>query len=246
MSKRGRQQVLPFGPKGRGRKGRRGTRLGRRPRPERVGFVPHGARAAHDARHPVHVSIKRVTAAPSFRAQRIHAAIVHELALAAARGVRVLHYSIQHDHLHLIVEAEDGPKLARSMQLLLSRIAFAVNRVAMRSGRLFRDRHHRHELTTPTEMRRALVYVLFNARKHEARSASTIAPPPKELDACSSAVWFTEWDPRAQPAPDVIAAGRARAGPSPLSEPRTWLGRVGWKRAGGAIRFDERPALPRH
>ena len=243
MSKRGRQQILAFGPKR--RKRRRGTRLGRTPRPERIGFVPHVTRSAHDARHPVHVSIKRVERGPSFRAQRVYAAILHELAAAAARGVRVLHYSIQHDHVHLIVEAEDGPKLARGMQLLFSRIAFAVNRVAMRSGRVFRDRHHRHELTTPTEVRRALVYVLFNTRKHAARSVSARASIPTELDACSSTIWFTGWDPRARPPPDVVARELARAGPSPLSEPRTWLARVGWKRAGGPIHFAESPLPPR-
>ena len=182
MSKRGRQQVLRFEPKRRKRP--RGQKLGRRPRPERIGFVPHVGRAAHDARHPVHVSIKRVPHGPSFRAQRVHSAIVRELAVAAARGVRVLHYSIQHDHLHLIVEADDRPKLARGMQLLFSRIAFAVNRVAMRTGRVFRDRHHRHELSTPTEVRRALVYVICHAEvdlgtkvegEHERFSCSVLA-----------------------------------------------------------------------
>ena len=239
MSKRGRQRVLPFGPKR--RRAQHGKKLGRTPRPERIGFVPHVTRPAHDARHPVHVSVKRVAAAPSFRAQRVHTAIVRELALATARGVRVLHYSIQHDHIHLLVEAEDGKKLARGMQLLLSRIAFAVNRVAMRSGRLFRDRHHRHELTTPTEVRRALVYVLFNRRKHAPNVRSTNESWSHELDACSSAIWFGDWAAGAGPPSAVIARLRARAGPSPLSVPQTWLARVGWKRAGGPLRLDESP-----
>jgi putative transposase len=245
MSKRGRQQVLPFERQRPER--RRGVRLGRKPRPERIGFVAHVKRAAHEARHPVHVSIKRVPHAPSFRAQRVYTAIVQELAVLVARGIRVLHYSIQHDHVHLIVEAEDGPKLSRGMQLLFSRMAFAVNRVAMRTGRVFRDRHHRHELKTPTEVRRALVYVIFNTRKHQARSAAAASTSSiaLELDACSSAIWFDEWDVRARPPPELVARERARAGPVPLSEPRTWLARVGWKRAGGAIRFDESPLLAR-
>ena len=207
--------------------------------------MPHARRPAHDSRHPVHVTIRRVERAPSFRTQRVYAAIVHELAAVAKRGARVLHYSVQHDHLHLIVEAEDGPKLGRDMQLLFSRIAFGVNRVAMRSGRVFRDRHHRHELATPTEVRRALVYVLFNTRKHHSRSASTIARSREMLDPCSSAIWFTDWDPRAGPPPDMLDRERARGAPSPLSEPRTWLARLGWKRAGGALRFDESPVPPR-
>ena len=99
----------------------------------------------------------RLPAAPSFRAQRVLAAINAQIEAAVRQGVRVVHYSVQHDHLHLLVEADDNGKLARGMQRLFSRIAFAVNRVAMRSGSLFRDRHHRHELKTPTEVRSALV-----------------------------------------------------------------------------------------
>ena len=44
---------------------RRGVAFGRRPSPERLGFVPHVAREDHDHRHPVHVSIRRAKLAPS-------------------------------------------------------------------------------------------------------------------------------------------------------------------------------------
>ncbi|HVH41602.1 MAG TPA: hypothetical protein VM925_04640 [Labilithrix sp.] len=189
--------------------------------------------------------MKRVPAAPSLRAQRVLEAIVEELRAASKRGVGVLHYSVQVDHLHLIVEAPDTAKLARQLQQLFSRIAFAVNRVSRRGGRLFRDRHHRHELTTPTEVRRALVYVLFNERKHGATSASAIERHLAWLDVGSSAVWFEDWAPRARPPPDVVARLRARIGAPPVRPPQTWLARVGFRRAGGPIRFDESPAAPR-
>ena len=35
---------------------------------------------------------------------------------ASAFGVRIIHYSIQGNHLHLIVEAEDPRALSRAMQ----------------------------------------------------------------------------------------------------------------------------------
>ena len=49
-----------------------------------------------------------------------------------------------------------------------------VNQMTVRRGALFRDRHHRHALKTPREVRNALVYVLFNARKHEHADARTM------------------------------------------------------------------------
>lgn len=230
-------------------RGRRvGRERGRKPRPEREGFVPHFVRPAHDARHPVHVTMKRVRAAPSLRAQRVFAAIVEQLRAAVARGVRILHFTVQGDHVHLVVEADDRDCLSRGMQFFFSRVAFAVNRVAMRSGKLFRDRHHRRELATPTEVRRALVYVMFNDRKHmragDRRVTQRKAPPVGGwFDPCSSSIWFEDWDPRARPPPPLGA--RARVGPCPLAAPGTWLARTGYKRAGGAIRFAEVPALVR-
>jgi hypothetical protein len=180
--------------------------------------------------------MRRVALAPSFRSERIRGAIESELYAAKKRGVCVVHYSIQDNHLHLMVEGVDRADLGRQMKLLFSRIAMAVNRVALRSGKLFADRHHRHALTTPTEVRRALVYILFNDRKHLSRTTTT-------LDRASSAIWVTEWATESAPDPETLARRRASfpQGP-PITEATTWLARFGWRRAhGGLLRFDERP-----
>src|ERR1700750_2673355 len=84
------------------RKARRGTTLGRKPRPERVGFVPHVTRPAHAATFPVHVTLRRVADAPSLRAELVYAVIVRELVAIKAKGLRVIHFSVQPDHLHLM------------------------------------------------------------------------------------------------------------------------------------------------
>ncbi len=116
-----------------------------------------------------------------------------------------------------------------------------MNRIAHRSGSLFRDRHHRHELTSPTEVRRALVYVLFNARKHEVERGVVTE---HLLDQCSSAAWFEAWHPEARPPPDIVTLRRSRdANEQPTAKPKTWLARAGWLRAGGPVRFDEYPSI---
>ncbi|HEY6910167.1 MAG TPA: transposase, partial [Myxococcales bacterium] len=56
-----------------------------------------------------------------------------EDALRAARervGVRVIHYSIQGNHLHLIVEAESPEALSRAMQGLATRLARRLNQLS--------------------------------------------------------------------------------------------------------------------
>jgi REP element-mobilizing transposase RayT len=232
------------------RKRRRGVALGRRPRPERKGFVPHARREAHDEHHPVHVSMRRVKRAPSLRSERIFRAILSQLARVKHRGVHVVHYSVQHDHVHLIVEGQDRHDLSAQMRKLFSRVALMVNAVARRRGSLFRDRHHREELDSPTKARNALVYVLFNDRKHHAQNGGAIDDALlSELDDHSSVAWLEprDWDERARPPPELIARLRARdddiAG---LGAPRiaggTWLAQAGWRtRGGGALKLHELP-----
>jgi putative transposase len=238
------QQELPFAPRRPARK-KKGVKPGPKPRPERTGFIPHVPRPVHDKNHPVHVTMKRLHARASLRSQRVFAALRAQIAHAVRRGVRVIHYTIQDDHLHLIVEAADRARLARGLQYLFSRIAFEVNRIERRHGRLFRDRHHRRPLTTPTETRNALVYVFFNDRKHAFQRGwsakhDAVSQGHGWIDHCSSAMWFVDWDPRARPPPDLVA--RSREGDCPIARPTTWLASRGWKRArGGLLRFDEVP-----
>lgn len=217
---------------------------GRKVAKERVGFAKHVARPVHVARHPVHVTMRRVRLAPSFRSELIYAAIYAEIAAAKSRRVRVLEHSIQDDHVHLMVEGADSKDLSKQMCTLFSRIAMAVNRAARRHGPLFRDRHHRHALRTPTEVRNALVYVLFNIRKH-ARESYDKSTLRSVLDGFSSAPWFDKWHPEARPPPELLARARIHSTPDSKSTAETWLARTGWLRAGGPIRFDELPRSPR-
>ena len=224
--------------------------LGRRPSAARAGqgFVPHVTREAHSERCPVHVTMRRVAMAPSFRSERVSNAIMFQLARASrgGSGIRVVHFSIQDDHLHLMLEGTSAQDLSRQAQKLFSRIALAVNAVVGRRGSLFRDRHHRHELKTPTEVRRALVYLLFNTRKHA--GADSLGNPTSGIfgwfDPLTSAAWFDAWSSRASPPPDAAPRVRARfGGIVPVTSAKTWLALQGWQRAGGPVRFDELPRI---
>jgi putative transposase len=134
---------------------------------------------------------------------------------AASRGeFRVLEFSIQPDHLHLIVEGDGADTLRRGIQGLAIRVAKAVNRVLRRCGKVWADRHHTRELRTPREVRNALVYVLTNWKKH-VRGAWG-------LDPASSARWFSGW----------VTSPVAPVTASPVVTARTWLARWGWRRHG--------------
>ncbi len=190
----------------------------------------------------MHVTMRCRRDVPSLRSQSLHEAIVRSIRRSVKRGIVVLHYTIQDDHLHLMVEAADKVKLARGMQYLFSRMAVVLNAQLRRKGSVFRDRHHRHVLKTPSEVRRALVYILFNSRKHDT-SLLYNEDAIDWIDEASSAMWFEGWDPDARPPPDEVARKRAEIGASPLAVATTWLAHVGWQRAGGPLRFSERPKI---
>ena len=120
------------------------------------------------------------------RTQTVAPAVMREIGRASEKGLRVLHFSVQKDHLHLIVEADDAGSLSRGMQRLASRVAMAVNALLGRHGKFWKERYHRRDLGTPRQFRNALVYVTFNARKHGQARART-------LDGMSSAIWIDDW-----------------------------------------------------
>jgi putative transposase len=166
---------------------------------------------------------------PNMRAQLIFKKVRASIARAHRGGLRVLHFSVQRDHLHLVVEAPDKRGMARGLQGVASGIARAVNRMTRRRGRYWRDRYHRRDLTSPRAVRNAIVYVTMNFRKHEAYDDSVHTV----LDARSSAAWLDGWHPRAGPwLEELRRVPLVRDLAPPISESSTWLGRIGWKRRG--------------
>jgi REP element-mobilizing transposase RayT len=158
-------------------------------------------------------------------------ALVHEwrrsLAEASERGsFRVTHCSLQGDHAHLIVEAHGKEARACGMKSIGTRLARAVNRVGRRSGPVLDGRYHHRSLRSPREVRRALAYVLLNARRHLAKRRGVSRSATAHLDGASSARWFDGWRPEVASRLPETKAGRE------VARPRTWLLRIGWRRHG--------------
>jgi REP element-mobilizing transposase RayT len=121
----------------------------------------------------------------SLRSRACFGAIVSAFKLARRKqAIRLVEFSVQGNHLHLIVEAADAVRLARAMQGLGISIAKRLNALLGRSGPVFADRYHVHILKTPTEVANAVAYVRGNFAVHARRQgAEPIAP----IDPCSSA-----------------------------------------------------------
>ena len=235
-----------------------------RPPKRNVAGVSHLRRPALSRLHPTHVTLRIVAGLPSLRRWRLFTEVSRALARGQDRfGFRLVHFSVQSNHLHLIAEAADRRSLSRGLQGLSVRVARAVNRHLERTGRLFADRYHARALKTPRSVYFALRYVLLNARKHLrggihpssplARSrAGTAEPsasvPPGFVDTRSSAPWF---DGFGRPNELAFGAVQARAKwrstsglEAPVVSAQTWLLRQG-NRHYGAFDVDDAPSAAR-
>jgi REP element-mobilizing transposase RayT len=158
---------------------------------------------------PLHVTLRMAPHVYNLRSRRSFRVIAAALRVGGDRfGVRIILFSVQGNHIHLVVEAPDRRALGRAIQGLSIRIAKGLNRMMGRTGRVLGDRYHARVLRTPTEVRRAVHYVVENARKHAAQRGEIYAPG--YVDPYSSAG-----------APDLA-----------LPAAQTWLLRAGWMRAG--------------
>ncbi|HEX5053374.1 MAG TPA: hypothetical protein VFZ65_16475 [Planctomycetota bacterium] len=212
------QRVLPFRQNG----GRRAG-AGRKPKGDKAG-VSHAPRARLAARFPAHVTLKLRRGLQRLRSRREYAALCAAFAAGCDRnGFRLTHYAVLNDHLHLLVEARDRDALSRGLQGLAIRIAKALNKVWGRHGTVFADRYHDRILKTPREVRNALVYVLANGRKHAAEGREVIVP--QAIDVFTSAPWFDGFR-------ETVTVRGIEAMPRPVTDARTWMLTIGWRRHG--------------
>src|SRR6266568_5986693 len=123
--------------------------------------LAHVRRVAIPARLPVHVTVRIAGGMPTLRTRRAFTVVAGAFWKAQEKfGMRLIHFSVQSNQLHLIVEGIS----ASAMKGLSIRIARGLNRLLERRGRVIGDRYHAHALKTPAEVRNAVHYVL---RKHE-------------------------------------------------------------------------------
>ena len=189
----------------------------------------HRTRPEVTASHPVHVVLRVVHAVGNLRTRHAYRAIRGAIANCAARSdYRVVHASIQSNHLHLLVEADDRRALSRGMQGFAISAAKRLNReLRRRTGLVFAFRYHATPITSPTQARNALAYVLNNWRRHRRDGGA-----PYRIDPYSSADQFRAWKTPHDDPPHEL--------PLPCVRATSWLLTDGWTRA-GPITVDEIP-----
>jgi len=206
---------------------------GRKPANGVKAGMPHVARPRLSRHHPVHVTVRVERDVPKLRRRKAYQCASWALIRMVPReDFRVVHVSIQATHVHLIVEANDERALSRGVRAFEISFARRINRASRRRGRVFRDRYHAQQLTTPRQVRNAFAYVLNNWRKHREDKARGW-----KLDPFSSSIAFDGWRGH-----EHIAGFRPPPGYQalPVKYATLWLLTKGWRRY-GLIDPRERP-----
>lgn len=240
---------------------RRRRKPGRKPKGRRAGS-PHKTRPELKPWQPVHVVLRVIEAIRNMRKRHMYKAL-REATLSVAKrelhdlrdgAFRIVHISIQRNHVHLICEADHKQALSRGMQSFQISAAKHLNRAltvkgmrgvigyreamgARRRGTVFPDRFHQEIIRTPKQARHTLAYVLNNWRKH--REDRGELSSTWNVDPFSTGVLFEGWKERSDAV--VYMPYRATYQPMIVYLPRTWLLRVGWRKH-GLIGFEDVPS----
>jgi REP element-mobilizing transposase RayT len=214
---------------------RRGA--GRKPKGVRAG-ARHKARDIIDPRHPQHVTLRVVDDIANLRRPDMYAAIRGALEVAARHdNFRIVHFSLQGNHIHLVCEAASKAALAAGVKGFEISAAKRINAVMTklrgqrRRGQVFADRYHVRAIKSVRDVRNTISYVLNNHRHHALGGRLLF---DGKLDPYSSAVFFPGWAERTVPEihiPDGYEPPR-------VCRPETWLLAEGWRRAAPISCFD--------
>ncbi len=200
--------------------GGRRANAGRKRSPDMKYDPSHAKRPPLSFKHPVHVMLRTLASVPRLR-QRDGYEAIRAVLLYFVDGAtfRVVHISIQRNHLHLIVEAAHKDALRRGMQSFAIRAARALNEEFGREGKVFAFRYQAKQIKSPDYARNVLSYVLNNWRRHrEDRYTHEESMP---FDRFSSAWAFTGWSTSCKWRPPDVGL--------PVSSPRTQLLAFDWE-----------------
>ena len=210
MAQKPKQLSLPIRTWG----GKRKNAGGRKP-PGWKPAVAHRSREPMHRRSALHVTMRMAPSVYNLRSKRSLRVIEAGLRAGAVRfGVLVVQTSIQGNHIHFLVEADDARSLGRAMKGLAIRMARGLNRMMGRDGgQVFAERYHAHLLRTPTEVRNAIHDLRHNRRHHLGERAALL--PTSFVDPYTSDA-------------EALAA---------ILPPATlWILKTGWLRARGPAR----------
>jgi REP element-mobilizing transposase RayT len=196
-------------------------------------YERHVPRARVNRREPQHVTLTVVGDIAFLRTMDMYAAVKRAIGVSVRENFRIVHHSVQGNHIHLLVEADDNAALAKGMKSFSASFTQRVNAAmtkrlgVKRKGRVLADRYHVVPVTCVAGLRNTLSYIMNNWRHHAQSTRNCVGLYDGRLDPYSSAIWFAGWKERTTAEIHVPPDYE----PPPRVEAKSWLLREGWKEA---------------
>jgi REP element-mobilizing transposase RayT len=113
---------------------------------------------------PLHLTIKLKKA--QIQNKTILKALKHAILRARLAKLKIIHFSMEHDHVHFYVECESNEILSKGMKALGVSFAKKINKYFKSRGQVYKTRFHLRILKSASEVKNVLNYILKNGIKH--------------------------------------------------------------------------------
>ncbi|MBP9682556.1 MAG: transposase [Bacteriovorax sp.] len=137
--------------------------------------IRHTARPKITRFTALHLTIKVRSNKADIKSKKILKALHHAIKRARLKKLKVVHYTLEFNHLHLLIECESHQILHQGMQALGISLAKAINKIKLLKGSVYKHRYHFRRLATRRELKNALHYIFNNGKKHK-RTRSILDP----------------------------------------------------------------------
>lgn len=118
----------------------------------------------------LHLTIK-VRENKDIQSKRILKALHHAIKRARLKGLKVVHYTLEYNHVHLLVESVDNKILHKGMQAFGITITKAINKIKRTKGAVYKNRYHLRLINSPRQLKNVLHYIFTNGVKHKRTSS---------------------------------------------------------------------------
>lgn len=137
--------------------------------------IRHIARDQLKRKTSLHLTIKIEKTKAGLKNKDILKQLHTSIKKARIIGLRVIHYTLEFDHIHLLVEVDNKEQLGKGMQSFGISFSKGINKIKSLSGRVFKTRYHFRKLKTKQEIKNVIHYILGNSIKHT-QKGSILSP----------------------------------------------------------------------
>ena len=143
--------------------------------------IRHRKRAEIKKPSSLHLTIKIAKNKAGVKNKQILKVLKRAILKGRSAGIRIIHFTLEYDHIHLLVEADCKIKLGRGMMRFGVTLAKGINHYRRDQGQVYKHRYHQRFITSRRDLKNVMNYIFHNGLKH--RTATKLLNPYHSIRA---------------------------------------------------------------